>query len=77
MTIKYVICPDYIISKYDGDCHWISADVLMKLHRLNPQECIVADSRRPATYIGRRELIETLPNFYPRYGGEYINRGGI
>jgi len=71
MAIKYVICPDYVISAADGQLHWVSEVRLMSLFNLNPKECIIADSRRPETFRGRERLIESLPNFYPRYGGEY------
>ena len=71
--IKYVVCPDFVISQTDGDRHWISASALIRLHGLNPKECLIVDKNRPETYLGREHLIVELPNFYPRYGGEYLN----
>ena len=70
--IKSVVCPDYVISQNDGQRHWVDAHSLMRLHQLNPKECIVVDMRCSETYVGRVELIESLPHFFPRFGGEYI-----
>ena len=69
--VKYVVCPGYVVSQNDNDRHFVSADQLMRLHKLNPKECIIADARFPETYIGREGLIQSLPNFYPRCGQEY------
>ena len=69
--IKYVVCPDFVISQNDGDRHFVDAPTLMRLHHLKPVECIVVDMRRPETCLGRLEQIESLPHFFPRYGGEY------
>lgn len=38
-AIKWIIWPDIIDSKYDGDNHFISAAKLMKLYQVDPSEC--------------------------------------
>jgi hypothetical protein len=39
--IKYVVYPDYVISKNDGDRHYINSGMLMRLYNVNPKECVV------------------------------------
>ena len=41
MKKKYVICPCYVVSKKDGDCHYIDAPTLMRLYGIDPRECII------------------------------------
>lgn len=74
MMKKYVVIPDFVISKNDGQKHWVSADRLISLHSLNRNECIICDPKRPETYYGyRQEYLSSLPCFSVRYGGEYEN----
>ena len=39
--IKYILCPGYIISKNDGDEHYINAKTLQSLYMVDPKECVV------------------------------------
>jgi hypothetical protein len=32
--IRYAVVPDYVISKSDGEKHWISASALVRLYNL-------------------------------------------
>ncbi len=38
----FVIHPGWIISKNDGDMHYLDGSNLMKLYRVHPSECIIA-----------------------------------
>lgn len=38
---RYLVRPSKVVSKRDGDTHFISAVDLMHLHGVDPQECIV------------------------------------
>ena len=66
---KYLLMGGYIISKSDGDRHFISANQLRNLYKLDPEECYFADQTRPETFecFQREELTE----LYPRYDGNY------
>lgn len=46
--IKYLVCPGIVISKHDGQEHYISARELISLFNVNPRECKIIDSRGSA-----------------------------
>jgi hypothetical protein len=67
LTIKYVVIPGKIISRYDGDLHYINALKLMALYKVNPAECVIKygdhrDSGRDFTGLIR---------LFPRSDGNY------
>ena len=64
---KYIVHPEFVISKNDGDRHYISFNTLCKLYGVHPHECYHAEK---IGYIPESEL-EGLPHLYPRYGGNY------
>jgi len=68
--IKYAIWPGYVISKTDGDRHFISAPQLMRLYGVAPHECIVIHDW-PEGYAGRREAYDKLIVLSPRSDGNY------
>ncbi len=41
MHVRFMIVPGWIFSRTDGDKHWVSADELMRLHRIHPGECVI------------------------------------
>lgn len=59
-----IICPGWVVSKNDGDRHWIGYWQLIKLYGLDHRNCI------HEKYATRRELREN-PQFHPRYDGKY------
>lgn len=63
--LKYAVYPGYVISKNDGDRHYISAQQLMRLYKVDPRECIVV--REQKIWFGIQDLILLKP----RYDGEY------
>lgn len=67
MSIKYGLCPGYVISKNDGQRHFINAGKLMRLYNVSPAECVILyDGKKP---MGFRpgELILLRPD----YSGSY------
>lgn len=67
MNEKYLVIPGNVLSKSDGDEHFISAQQLMELYGVNPSECIVIDSPHKALSILDNDYIVLRP----RYDGNY------
>jgi hypothetical protein len=66
---KYAVHPGFVISRIDGDKHFINSAQLARLYELDSDEYIVWNEREPRTYLGRRE--EDYIHLYPRYDGNY------
>ena len=64
--MKYVLHPGYVISKNDGDRHYISARQLAELYNVNPAECIVVTNDEPFMHCGN-----DYTHLKPRYDGNY------
>ena len=66
--VKYLVCPGTVISKSDGDEHFISAGQLMRLYGVKPTECVVMP-----TGSARRGWTEPagLIHLRPSYHGNY------
>jgi hypothetical protein len=49
---RYLVRPSKVVSATDGDEHYISAQALMRLHHVDPRECIVlrGDEEWPKGY---------------------------
>jgi len=62
--IRYVLHPRYVISKTDGDEHYIDGHTLARLYQVDFRLCVI--SNKP----GSRPMPEDI-NLYPRYDGEY------
>ena len=67
--MKYAVHPGYVISKTDGDRHYISALQLAFLYRLYPDQFVVWDDKDPRSNIGRNP--EVYKHLYPRIDGDY------
>lgn len=77
---KYLVGPSRVVSKSDGDVHYISARQLMDLHGVDPRECVVIEEGQdwPRGYgplfteEQRRAAGLTLltPSFHGNYGEE-------
>lgn len=61
---KYMLCPVYVISKNDGQMHWINAARLAELYRVPISECIQEKDTR-GMYTG--DLIRLSPKFDGNY----------
>jgi|GEM_PF-6969725 len=60
----FIVCPGYIVSKYDGDEHFINAQMLIALFGVNPKHCKVVgpyNDHFPASW----------PELHPKYDGNY------
>ena len=64
--IKYLICPGVVTSKTDGDRHYITANQLISLYRVNHSECVVIPKNNKG-YRPDGELIVLSPD----YSGQY------
>lgn len=62
---KYLVVPGFVISKNDGDRHWVSAQQLCRLYGVNPRECEVVT--HPENYRGD----DSPTVLRPRYDGDY------
>jgi len=67
--IKYIVWPGYIISKNDGDRHYISAEQLVSLYGVSIRECIVING--PEERYKLRGINRDLINLFPRADGKY------
>jgi hypothetical protein len=62
---KYLVYPGYVISKNDGEKHYISFMKLIELYRVDPRECINASM---ASFgIHRCGLKRLMPDTTGRY----------
>lgn len=69
MKKKYVLCPDFVVSKNDGEQHFITAHELARLYGVTFGECYVAGWN-----AGGRQwfgIPKDLPQLYPKYHGDY------
>jgi len=64
---KYLVCPGFMLSKTDGQNHWISANQLIELYSVNPQECVVDIPVKTRGWNTAH-----LTKLYPRYDGNYL-----
>lgn len=62
---KYLVCPGYVISKNDGERHFIDANTLMRLYGVNPSLCILESPIHNMQFHGPLIRLE------PRYDGNY------
>ncbi len=67
--IKYIINPGYMISKSDGNMHYITAGMLMNLYQVKESECIIVRSEKDLYKL--KGFNNTLINLYPRFDGKY------
>lgn len=77
MTAKYALHPGMVISKRDGDHHFIDAHQLARLYRVSPRECVVVPrnveqgrERQHQLLLDRIERMGLI-HLHPRYDGNY------
>ncbi len=61
---KYLLCPGHIISRNDGEVHYVAEEQLIRLYGVNSDECV---SKKDAKKY--KEL--TLLKLFPRPSGIY------
>lgn len=69
MDKKYLVMAGYVISKEDGDQHYIGAVDLMKLYGVEHSECVIANPKQLKSHLDK--LKEELIVLRPLYQGEY------
>ncbi len=69
VPVKYALYPGYIVSKTDGDRHFIGAARLADLYGVPMQECFVV--RYGDVDPTRRRAPPGLIDLFPRYSGDY------
>ena len=71
---KYVVCPDYILSKNDGQLHFIGPMKSMQPYNVNPKDCEIYEPAPYWTnswYRAAQRLCKGLIVLAPRYHGDY------
>ena len=72
MKNKYAIHPGYILSKNDGDKHYITFASLVRLYDVDPRDAYLWDDYRPETYLGRKK--EDYIHLYPKNNYATVER---
>ena len=65
IEIKYVVASGHTVSRTDGQLHYVSAESLIALYRVDRRECVVYHCLTPDA------LYEGLTVLRPRYDGDY------
>lgn len=66
---KYLVIGGKIISKSDGDEHYIGALRLCELYKVNPNECQLIEENNPRSRTVDQTKYEIV--LKPRYDGNY------
>ena len=66
---KYALHTRIILSTTDNEIHYIGYIELIKLYKLNPQDCILWDKNRPEMVSGRN--FDDYIHLYPKINGHY------
>lgn len=74
--MKYLCVGDYVISKSDGDRHYIPASRLPQLYGVNPNDCHFIRHDEESVYWRSHHMPYDHPNgrpivLRPRYDGNY------
>ena len=65
--MKYAIYPGWIISRTDGERHFIGYAELIRLYMLSARDCF--NAQRPEAMKGRDS--SQIKEIFPRYDGHY------
>jgi len=68
--MRYVLFPGFIISKYDGDSHYITARQLAELYGVDIRKCLIIYRDRPESHRGYHKSDDDI-ELYPDYHGNY------
>lgn len=70
MIFKYLVLPGYVASHRDNDRHFITAERLMKLYKVDPMDCLVAyEYDGTGKYYGID--VSNLIKLRPQHSGNY------
>lgn len=70
---RYAVHPGYVMSKYDGQRHYVGFYELCRLYGVDPFLAVKWDFRYPQTYLGRKR--SDYIHLYPRERGDYDLEG--
>ncbi len=62
---KYMLFPGYVYSKNGSQRHFISAEMLISLYRVNPNDCVTYGPSMTQSFVRSRVAL------IPRYDGNY------
>lgn len=74
MSARFVLCPDYVISRNDGSRHWVGADQLRRLYGVPRRECVTYPQGEGSDADIRRRLWRDPPDsvrLAPCFDGDY------
>jgi hypothetical protein len=78
---RWAIHPGFVISRSDGQRHYVGARQLADLYGVPFAECVVVDIERPEGYLGKD--LSGLVHLHVKYDGNYpknnlitLSRGG-
>ena len=75
MSKKYLVIADYVLSKNDGDRHFINCNKLMQLYAVHKEECICVESEVYGRYYPPLDVLHRqyggLIELRPKYNGDY------
>ena len=66
---RYLLCPGYVMSKTDGQYHYVGARDLARLYGVRIDQCEVRPERMIARFGWRPQ--PGLVELHPRYDGDY------
>jgi hypothetical protein len=65
--MTYALCPGYVVSKHDGQLHFIGAYQLAWLYRLKIEQCFIADTPEKEKYATKKHMTLLRPNYKGSY----------
>lgn len=69
---KYLVLSGFVVSKNDGQKHYITAPQLIRLYGVNPTECICMTEEAYHRYgFHKPEHLRTMILLCARYDGDY------
>jgi hypothetical protein len=76
---KYLVIPDYVISKTDGQRHYVSCNQLVRLYGVQEGECIFSESPDTGKTMNsinyNKKRYGNLTELRPKYSGNYLLGG--
>lgn len=67
---KYLLCPGHVVSKTDGQQHYITASQLAKLYGVPMDECLIRPETGTPKHFGWDESHQLI-ELWPQTSGDY------
>ena len=67
---KYIVYSGGVVSRNDGDVHYITAEQIMQLHHVNPQDCIIVRTKEDRLRLKGIDTSKMI-RLFPRNDGNY------